>query len=110
MSSVPSDGASLPRVALRALKRFHAHEMTDHAAALTYYAMMSLFPALLASVSLSRPGRRQSGSSPTRSTTSRDQGADASTADAIAERRWSRIVKAGGAASASRSSSRSLSR
>jgi membrane protein len=36
----------------RAFKKFQADEMTDHAAALTYYAMMSLFPALLVSVSL----------------------------------------------------------
>ena len=52
MSSVPSDGASLPRVALRALKLYHAQELIDRAAALVYYALMSLFPALLASVSL----------------------------------------------------------
>jgi membrane protein len=36
----------------RAVKRFQADEMTDHAAALTYYTMMSLFPALLVGVSL----------------------------------------------------------
>jgi membrane protein len=36
----------------RAFKKFQADEMTDHAAALTYYAMMSLFPALLVTVSL----------------------------------------------------------
>ncbi len=35
-----------------ALKKFQADQMTDHAAALTYYAMMSLFPALLVIVSL----------------------------------------------------------
>jgi membrane protein len=52
VNSVPSDGASLPRVALRALKLYHAQELTDRAAALVYYALLSLFPALLASVSL----------------------------------------------------------
>jgi len=52
VSSVPSDGASLPRVALRALQLYRAHELTDRAAALVYYALLSLFPALLASVSL----------------------------------------------------------
>jgi len=36
----------------RAAKQFQADEMTDHAAALTYYTMMSLFPALLVIVSL----------------------------------------------------------
>jgi membrane protein len=35
-----------------AFKKFQAETMTDHAAALTYYAMMSLFPALLVAVSL----------------------------------------------------------
>jgi membrane protein len=34
------------------VKKFQADTMTDHAAALTYYAMMSLFPALLVGVSL----------------------------------------------------------
>jgi membrane protein len=33
-------------------KKFQADEMTDRAAALTYYVMMSLFPALLVGVSL----------------------------------------------------------
>jgi len=36
----------------RAFKRFQADNMLDHAAALTYYMMMSLFPALLVCVSL----------------------------------------------------------
>jgi membrane protein len=36
----------------RAVKKFQADDMTDHAAALTYYTMMSLFPALLVAVSL----------------------------------------------------------
>ena len=30
-----------------AFQRFRAHQMTDHAAALTYYSLMSLFPGLL---------------------------------------------------------------
>ncbi len=38
--------------AKRAFARFRADDMTDHAAALTYFAMMSLFPALLVAVSL----------------------------------------------------------
>ncbi len=36
----------------RAFKKFQNDEMTDSAAALTYYMMMSLFPALLVGVSL----------------------------------------------------------
>jgi membrane protein len=36
----------------RAVKQFQAQNMSDRAAALTYYGMMSLFPALLVAVSL----------------------------------------------------------
>jgi len=36
----------------RAFKKFQADEMADRAAALTYYLMMSLFPALLVGISL----------------------------------------------------------
>lgn len=36
----------------RAFKKFQADQMTDHAAAMTYFVMMSLFPALLVGVSL----------------------------------------------------------
>jgi membrane protein len=42
----------LHQVAVRAGKSFLAHQMTDRAATLTYYAMMSLFPALLVGVTL----------------------------------------------------------
>jgi membrane protein len=44
--------APLHRVLVRAGKSFLAHQMTDRAATLTYYAMMSLFPALLVGVTL----------------------------------------------------------
>ncbi|MDQ3609071.1 MAG: YihY/virulence factor BrkB family protein [Actinomycetota bacterium] len=37
---------------IRAAKRFRADQMIDHAAGLTFYLMLSLFPALLASVAL----------------------------------------------------------
>jgi membrane protein len=40
------------RIAVAASKRYREHQMTDRAAALTYFAMMSLFPALLVGVSL----------------------------------------------------------
>lgn len=38
--------------AKRTFKKFQTDKMSDHAAALTYYAMMSLFPTLLVGVSL----------------------------------------------------------
>jgi membrane protein len=44
--------APWPQVAGRALRRFYDDEMTQHAAALTYYAMLALFPALLVCVAL----------------------------------------------------------
>ena len=44
--------APLHRVLVRAVKSFLAHQMTDRAATLTYYAMMSLFPGLLVGVTL----------------------------------------------------------
>ncbi len=48
-----ASGARLcTRSCVRACKSFRAHQMTDRAAALTYYAMMSLFPALLVGVTL----------------------------------------------------------
>jgi membrane protein len=40
------------RLAWRAFNTFRSHNMTDHAASLTYFAMMSLFPALLMAISL----------------------------------------------------------
>lgn len=46
------DRPSPPRIAWLALKRFLDHGMTDNAASLTYFAMLSLFPALLMVVSL----------------------------------------------------------
>jgi membrane protein len=41
-----------PRTIIRAAKAYSAHGMTDRAAVLTYFAMMSLFPALLLGVTL----------------------------------------------------------
>ncbi len=57
MSDSPRDGSATPlRTIVGALtstfKKFQADEMLDRAAALTYYMMMSLFPALLVGVSL----------------------------------------------------------
>jgi membrane protein len=39
-------------ILVRAFKRYRANEMTDRAAALTYFGMMALFPALLLGVTL----------------------------------------------------------
>jgi membrane protein len=44
--------ASYAGAAKRAFSEFRRHEMTDVAAALTYYAMMSLFPAIVLATSL----------------------------------------------------------
>jgi membrane protein len=41
-----------PRVLWRTARAFYDDQMTHHAAALTYYALMSLFPALLLAVSI----------------------------------------------------------
>jgi len=41
-----------PTVLLRTGRAFYDDQMTHHAAALTYYALMSLFPALLLAVSI----------------------------------------------------------
>lgn len=44
--------ARLPDAAKRGFANFRAHQMTDRAASLTYYAMLALFPTLVALVSL----------------------------------------------------------
>jgi membrane protein len=51
-AETPGEGASVPRVVTRSLRKYWVHQLYDRAAALTYYAMMSLFPAVLAGVSL----------------------------------------------------------
>ncbi|HEX7300293.1 MAG TPA: YihY/virulence factor BrkB family protein [Solirubrobacteraceae bacterium] len=45
-------GGLSPALFVRAFKRYREHEMTDRAAALTYFAMMALFPTLLVGVTL----------------------------------------------------------
>jgi len=55
VASPPSESSSrIPplKLAWRAIGTYRAHQMTDHAAALTYFAMLSLFPSLLVGVSL----------------------------------------------------------
>jgi membrane protein len=51
-AEAPRAGASVPRVVARAVRWYWVGQLYDRAAALTYYAMMSLFPAVLAGVSL----------------------------------------------------------
>lgn len=46
------EAVSLKAAAKRAVSQFRAHQMTDNAAALTYYAMLSLFPMILIGISL----------------------------------------------------------
>jgi membrane protein len=74
--------ASFPDAAKRAFAQFRRHEMTDVAAALTYYAMMSLFPAIVLATSLfSLIGDRQTVSDAVDYFAR--QGADAATQDAV---------------------------
>jgi membrane protein len=80
----------------RAFSQFRRHEMTDVAAALTYYAMMSLFPAIVLGTSLfALIGDEQT------VTNAVDyfarQGADRSTQDAI-RKVMEKIVEASGGA------------
>jgi len=81
----------------QAFKRFQADEMTDRAAALTYYMMMSLFPALLVGVSLL--GLLGDRSLVTKAVDyASDNGAPAEVTDAI-EALLTKTVEAGGAVS-----------
>jgi membrane protein len=81
----------------RAFKKFQADEMTDYAAALTYYAMMSLFPALLVIVSLL--GVLGDQSLVTKAVDyAREQGAPAEVTDALRSS-LEGVVSAGGAVS-----------
>jgi membrane protein len=81
----------------QAFKEFQADEMADRAAALTYYMMMSLFPALLVGVSLL--GLLGDRSLVTKAVNyAADNGAPAETTDAI-ESLLTKTVEAGGAVS-----------
>jgi membrane protein len=70
------------RVAVAAFKRYREHQMTDRAAALTYFAMMSLFPTALVGVALlglfGQQGLVQDASNYVL-----EHGADATTADVV---------------------------
>lgn len=45
-------GLRVRPIVVRTVQSYQAHGMTDHAAALTYFAMMSLFPSLLAGIAI----------------------------------------------------------
>ncbi len=95
---MPGERSSLPAVAKQTFKNFQAHKMTDRAASLTYYTMMSLFPALLATVSVL--GLVGTQSLVTKAVDyARDNGADASVTDAIQSSLDSAISRSGGAVS-----------
>jgi membrane protein len=91
--------ASLPGAAARAFAEFRRHQMTDVAASLTYYAMMSLFPAIVLATSLfSLIGDRQT------VTNAVDyiarSGADQATQDAVRAAMDKIVSASGGAVSA----------
>src|SRR3954447_15973282 len=48
----PAERVSLPRLVWRIGKRFDSQQMFHHSAAMTYYTMLSLFPALLVGIAL----------------------------------------------------------
>ena len=82
----------------RAFKKFQADEMTDRAAAVTYYMMMSLFPALLVGVSLL--GLLGNESLVTRAVDyARDNGAPAEVTDALQALLTKTVSATGGAVS-----------
>jgi membrane protein len=83
-------------VAKRAFGQFRRHEMTDVAAALTYYAMLSLFPAIVLATSLfALIGDQQTVSNAVDYFAR--QGADAATQEAI-RKVMDKIVSASGGA------------
>jgi membrane protein len=88
--------ADLPAVLKRAFANFRANEMTDHAGTLTYFAMMSLFPALLLGVTLLGLFGQQ-GLVTDASNYVLDHGADADTASVI-RKTLDNVVNASGGA------------
>ena len=94
-----SSGAGRPAllgVLKRAFANFRAHEMTDHAGTLTYFAMMSLFPALLLGVTLLGLFGQQ-GLVTRASKYLLDHGADADTASVVSKALDKVVNSSGGA-------------
>ncbi len=93
----PDGDVALRPLLRRTLKGYQAHNMTDHAASLTYFAMMSLFPSLLAGIAiLSLVG--EASLAQKAATYLLDNGADASTAEVVRETLDKMIATSGGAA------------
>lgn len=93
---IASPRPSYAGVAKRAFAQFRSHQMTDVAAALTYYAMMSLFPAIVLGTSLFALIGDESTVTNAVDYFAR-QGADPSTQDAI-RKVMEKIVSASGGA------------
>ncbi|WP_196189383.1 YihY/virulence factor BrkB family protein [Conexibacter sp. W3-3-2] len=93
-----ADGALRPwPVLVRTVRSYLDHNMTDHAASLTYFAMMSLFPSLLAGIAvLSLVG--EVGLAQDAADYLIDRGADASTAEVVRSTLARMIETSGGAA------------
>jgi membrane protein len=88
--------APLHQVLVRAVKSFLAHQMTDRAATLTYYAMMSLFPSLLVGVTLLGLVGQQ-GLVTDATNYLLDHGVDPSTADVVRKVLQNMVSTSGGA-------------
>ena len=94
-----ASGAGRPAllgVLKRAFANFRAHQMTDHAGTLTYFAMMSLFPALLLGVTLLGLFGQQ-GLVTRASKYLLDHGADADTASVVSKALDKVVNSSGGA-------------
>jgi membrane protein len=96
-ASKPADRGRLsPAVFVRAFNRYRAQEMTDRAAALTYFAMMALFPSLLVGVTLLGLFGQQ-GLVQDASNYLLEHGADTTTADVVRKALQKMIDASGGA-------------
>jgi membrane protein len=86
-------------IAVAAFKRYREQQMTDRAAALTYFAMMSLFPSLLVGVALLGLFGQQ-GLVQDASNYLLEHGADPTTADVVRKALQNMINASGGAVGA----------
>jgi membrane protein len=97
-AEAPLARASAWRVARRAFDGFRRHQMTDVAASLTYYAMMSLFPGIVIATSLlSLMGDTTTVANAVDYVAR--QGADRTTQDAVRETMQTIVQASGGAVS-----------
>jgi membrane protein len=97
----PSAGAvtRVRRLLVVALKTYQSHGMTDHAASLTYFAMLSLFPSLLAGIALlSIVGEASLATDAAEFVA--DNGADEATAEVVRSTLANLVETSGGAAGA----------